>query len=184
MATTSMIPIIDYATPAGKKYLNRLLSLRRKPDETISAKAAEVIIDIREKGDIALFAFTKQFDGVHLTAKTLRITPAEIEKQAARAPAVLQRAIREAAKRIRDFHNRQHRCEFSMRSIEGDLRQIVRPLDRIAVYIPGGHAVYPSSVLMNVIPAQIAGVAEIVAVTPPRGRLDSGIAYRPEALQG
>ena len=177
MALKSMIPIIDYASPSGKKYLEKLLFLRRQSDETIAAKVSKVIADVRNTGDEALFAFTKKFDGVSLTARTLRIAPAEIARQAAKAPAALQRAIREAAKRIRDYHKQQHGCEFTMRSPEGSLRQIVRPLNRIAVYVPGGHAVYPSSVLMNVIPAKVAGVAEIVAVTPPRSVLDPGIAY-------
>jgi histidinol dehydrogenase len=177
MVKKSTIPIIDYTSPSGKKYLERLLSLRRQGDETIAAKVSGVIADVRDTGDKALFAFTKQFDNVSLTAKTLRIAPAEIAVQAAKAPDALQRAIYEAAKRIHDYHKRQHGCEYSMLSAEGDLHQIVRPLNRIAVYVPGGHGVYPSSVLMNVIPAKVAGVAEIVAVTPPRSELDPGIAY-------
>ncbi len=171
------IPLIDYASPAGKAYLEKLLSLRRRRDETVAAKVAQVIAGIREKGDGALFAFTKQFDGVSLTAKTVLIPQSVIERQAAKAPVNLQLAIREAAKRIRRYHREQHGCEFSLATPSATLRQIVRPLNRIAVYIPGGHAVYPSSVLMNVIPAQLAGVAEIVAVTPPRTVLDPGIAY-------
>jgi histidinol dehydrogenase len=177
MSPQRIIPIIDYASPAGKNFLTKLLSLRKRNDESVSAKVAGVIARIRDKGDAALFAYTKEFDGVSLTAKTMRISRAEIEKQAAKAAAPLQSAIREAAKRIRTYHREQHGCEFSLSTPEGNLRQIVRPLGRIAVYIPGGHAVYPSSVLMNVIPAQIAGVAEIVAVTPPRARLDPGIAF-------
>ncbi len=177
MAISTTIPILNYASPAGKKFLNKLLSLRKQNDDTVSAKVTGVIAAVREKGDTALFAYTKEFDGVSLNAKTVRIGRDEIEKRAAKAAAPLQRAIREAAKRIRTYHREQHGCEFSLSTPEGNLRQIARPLARIAVYIPGGHAVYPSSVLMNVIPAQIAGVAEIVAVTPPRATLDPGIAF-------
>ena len=129
MALKSMIPIIDYASPSGKKYLEKLLFLRRQSDETIAAKVSSVIADVRNTGDKALFAFTKKFDGVSLTARTLRIAPAEIARQAAKTPAALQKAIREAAKRIRDYHKQQHGCEFTMRSPEGSLRQIVRPLN-------------------------------------------------------
>ena len=177
MNKKNRIPIIDYSKPSGKRYCEKILSLRRKKDAAISARAAEVLEAVREGGDRALFLFMKKFDGVALSARSVRIGRNEINAQALRASPALKQAIRAAAKRIRAYHRRQGLKAFSMKTAEGTLRQIVRPLQRVAVYIPGGHTVYPSSVLMNVIPAMVAGVPEIVAVTPPRQGLDPGIAY-------
>jgi histidinol dehydrogenase len=171
------IPIIDYAKPSGKKYLEKILSIRQKRDETVGSRVAEIIDAVRKGGDRALFSYTKKFDGVSLTAKNVRISQTEINAQSAKASPVLRKAIQEAAKRIRAYHCRQKPSDFSLKTAEGILRLLVRPLNRVAVYVPGGHTVYPSSVLMNVIPAQVAGVPEIVAVTPPRSRLDPGIAF-------
>jgi histidinol dehydrogenase len=171
------IPVIDYASRAGRKYLQTLLSLRQARDASIAARVAAVIGDIRSRGDAALFTFTKKFDGVTLTAGTVRITQAEIASRARAISPSLAKTMREAAKRIRAFHLKQKPRGFSLRTAEGTLSQIYRPLQRVAVYVPGGHTVYPSSVLMNVIPARIAGVEEVVVVTPPRGKLDPGIAY-------
>ncbi len=177
MNTKVKIPVIDYSKPSGKQYLKKILSIRQKRDETVAVRVAEVLAAIRKDGDKALFSYAKKFDGVTLTDKNVRIDQTEIDAQAKKAPPALQKAIKEAAKRISAYHNRQRTAAFSVKTGEGTLRQLVRPLERVAVYIPGGHTVYPSSVLMNVIPAQIAGVPEIVAVTPPRGGLDPGIAF-------
>ena len=177
MNRSPAIPVLDFTTPEGKKYLRKILSLRQKRDETVSVRAAELLDAVRKDGDKALFAFTKKFDGVTLTAKTVRIGQAEIDALAKRAPRELQTAIREAAKRIRAYHHLQKAAAFSLTTGEGVLRQIVRPLGRVGVYVPGGHAIYPSTVLMNAIPALEAGVPEIVAVTPPRSGLDPALAF-------
>jgi histidinol dehydrogenase len=173
------IPIIDYSKPSGKKYLEKILSIRQKRDETVGSRVAEIIGAVRKNGDKALFSYTEKFDGVSLTAKNVRISQAELEAQSAKASPLLRKAILAAAKRIRTYHSRQKSPpgDFSLKTAEGILRQLVRPLNRVAVYVPGGHTVYPSSVLMNIIPALVAGVPEIVAVTPPRNRLDPGIAF-------
>jgi histidinol dehydrogenase len=171
------ISIIDYSKPAGKRYLKKILSLRQKRDDTGSIRVAAIIKAVRRYGDKALFSYTKKFDGVTLSSRNVRIGHKEIVAQAAKVSPVLRKAIRAAAKRIRAYHRHQGLRTFSVKTAEGTLRQIVRPLQRVAVYIPGGHTVYPSSVLMNVIPAQVAGVPEIVAVTPPRKELDPGVAF-------
>jgi histidinol dehydrogenase len=177
MSNKSTIPVIDFSTLASKTYLSKILSLRQQRDATIAARVSEILDAIRKTGDKALFAYTKKFDGVAVTAKNVRITQSEIARLAKQVPLPLQKAIIEAAKRIRAYHSHQKGTAYSITTAEGTLRQIVRPLNRVAVYIPGGHTVYPSSVLMNVIPAQIAGVAEIVALTPPRNGLDPAIAF-------
>ena len=177
MKNRTDIPVIDYASRAGRKYLRTLLSLRQAQDESVAARVAAVISEIRSRGDAALFAQTERFDRVKLTPRNVRINQTEIASRARQESPVLARTMREAFKRISAFHSKQKPVGFTLTTGEGTLSQIYRPLRRVAVYVPGGHTVYPSSVLMNVIPARIAGVEEIVVVTPPRGRLDPGIAY-------
>jgi histidinol dehydrogenase len=177
MKNRTDIPVIDYASRAGRKYLKNLLSSRVARDKSIGERVESVIADIRKNGDAALFALIKKFDGVALSAKTVRISRQEIDMQAAQVAPSLALAMREAAKRIRAYHEKQKPAGFTLKTGEGTLSQRYRPLQRVAVYVPGGHTVYPSSVLMNVIPARIAGVGEVVVVTPPRGELDPGIAY-------
>jgi histidinol dehydrogenase len=171
------IPVIDYSTPAGKNYLRKIAALRRQHDESIGPRVSAIIGEIRAHGDRALFALTKKYDDVTLSAKNVRVTQREIAAQASKVPPKLATAMREAAKRIRAYHEKQKPAGFSMNTREGTLRQIVRPIERVALYVPGGHTVYPSTVLMNAIPATVAGVREIVAVTPPRSGLDPAIAY-------
>ncbi|MBN2036550.1 MAG: histidinol dehydrogenase [Chitinispirillaceae bacterium] len=171
------VAIIDYTTVRGKRLFERILSNRQKRDAAVAHAVGKIIRAVQRQGDTALFAYTRRFDKMRLSARTVRITQSEIERQARKTPRALQKTMREAAKRIRAFHMRQRPAGFSMKTGEGTLAQLVRPLERVAVYVPGGHTVYPSSVLMNVIPAQVAGVHEIVAVTPPRGALDPGIAF-------
>ena len=118
-----------------------------------------------------------------LEAKTLRLDTQTIRDRARHAPANLKRAIREAARRIAEYHKLQCREEFTLMTAEGKLSQKVVALQRVGVYIPGGYTVYPSSVLMNVIPAQIAKVPEIAAVTPPGRELDPGVAFALDLLQ-
>jgi histidinol dehydrogenase len=137
----------------------------------------KILDDVRNNGDRALFSYTEKFDKVKLTARKMRITEEEISLSAEQIRPELKTSINEAAKRIEAYHRKQLRDGFEFKSNEGTLGQIIRPLTRVGVYIPGGHTIYPSSVLMDIIPAQIAGVKEIVAVTPPREQLDPGVAY-------
>lgn len=132
-------------------------------------EAVRTIVDaVRTEGDAALLRFTEQFDRVKLDAASLRVTQQEIEAAYDKVDAAFLTAIREAAVNIRAFHEKQMRTSWMDLQPDGTmLGQIMRPLKRVGVYVPGGKAAYPSSVLMNVIPAQVAGVPEIVMVTPP-----------------
>ena len=133
-----------------------------------NATVAQIVTDIKEQGDKALLAYTKQLDGVALEAATLRVTAEEINAAYEKVDEDFLVAIREAAVNIRKFHEKQMRNSWIDMEKDGTiLGQIMRPLKRVGVYVPGGKAAYPSSVLMNVIPAQVAGVPEIVMVTPP-----------------
>lgn len=139
-----------------------------------------IIADVRKEGDAALLRYTAKLDRAELTAAELRVTQAEIDAAYEQVDAAFLTAIREAAVNIRSFHEKQKRNSWMDLQPDGTLLgQILRPLKRVGVYVPGGKAAYPSSVLMNVIPAQVAGVPEIVMVTPPstggRDGIDPGI---------
>lgn len=128
----------------------------------------EIVAAIKQEGDAALLRYTERFDGAALTPAQLRVTQEELEDAYSRVEESFVTAIRAAAENIRAFHARQKRNSWMDLQPDGTiLGQIIRPLKRVGVYVPGGKAAYPSSVLMNVIPAQIAGVPEIVMVTPP-----------------
>lgn len=136
------------------------------PEQNKAVK--EIVADIKNEGDAALLRYTERFDGAALTAAQLRVTADELQAAYGRVEESFVTAIRAAAANIRAFHARQKRNSWMDLQPDGTiLGQIIRPLKRVGVYVPGGKAAYPSSVLMNVIPAQIAGVPEIVMVTPP-----------------
>jgi histidinol dehydrogenase len=141
-----------------------------------NASALKIVEDVKAEGDAALLRYTEQFDSVKLSAGQLRVTREEIEAAYGEVDEAFLTAIREAAVNIRNFHEKQKRNSWMDLSPDGTmLGQIMRPLKRVGVYVPGGKAAYPSSVLMNVIPAQVAGVPEIVMVTPPATGGKAGI---------
>lgn len=134
----------------------------REQQETVRAILAEV----RERGDAALREYTERFDRVKL--QEFRVTEAEFAEAHEQVTAEVKAALAEAAENIRDFHKRQVRQSWFTTKESGTmLGQLIRPLKRAGLYVPGGTAAYPSSVLMNAIPAKIAGVPEVVIVTPP-----------------
>lgn len=136
----------------------------------------QVVRAIRAEGDAALFRYTAAFDRYELTADTVRVSDEEIQAAYDEVEPDFVKAIRQAAANIRAFHEKQKRNSWMELQPDGTLLgQIVRPLKRVGVYVPGGTASYPSSVLMNVIPAQVAGVPEIVMVTPPATSGRAGI---------
>jgi histidinol dehydrogenase len=124
----------------------------------------QIISEVRERGDAALFDYTEKFDGVKLTS--LEVSKKQITGAYGEVDKELVSALRLAAKRIRSFHQKQKRSIW--RNIKPDSGQLIRPLERIGVYAPGGTASYPSTVLMTAIPARVAGVKEIILVTPPK----------------
>lgn len=144
------------------------------PEQNESVK--QIVATIKKEGDAALLRYTEQFDRTVLNAPELRVTPEELQAAYSRVEDSFVTAIRAAAVNIRAFHARQKRSSWMDLQPDGTiLGQIIRPLKRVGVYVPGGTAAYPSSVLMNVIPAQIAGVPEIVMVTPPATGGKAGI---------
>jgi histidinol dehydrogenase len=142
------------------------------PPEVVAGVAA-IVDDVRRQGDSALLELTKRFDGVELAVAEIRVS--EAEWAAAAVPADLGAALAEAARRIEAFHRHQLPRSWWVRDEHGSLLgQQVTPLDRVGCYVPGGTAAYPSTVLMNMIPARVAGVRELAIVSPPGpgGRLD------------
>ncbi|WP_332695361.1 histidinol dehydrogenase [Halalkalibacter lacteus] len=144
------------------------VSIKRDIDTGTDKQRAAVemiIAQVREQGDQALFDLTKKFDGADLSS--LRVTEAELEGAYADINDTLIEALREAITNIRDFHERQKRQSWLTTKEDGTiLGQKVTALDSVGVYVPGGKASYPSSIMMNVIPAQVAGVERIVMVSP------------------
>jgi histidinol dehydrogenase len=140
----------------------------------IEEKVRTILHEVREKGDKALFAYTRQFDS--LRAVRLNISSQEISRFAAKADPRVVKALRLSARRIRVFHEKQNEKSWSFSRQGIELGQIIRPLERVGVYIPGGKASYPSTVLMNVIPAQVAGVREIALCVPtPKGEINPNV---------
>ena len=146
-------------------------ALERPPgsvDPDISRRVAEIVAAVRDKGDVALLDFTQRFDGVTLTAPELAVRPEEYAAAERAVGEVTLRSLRYAKARIERFHRECAPRSWRMKDDNGShLGQEVRPLDRVAVYVPGGRAAYPSTVLMTVVPAVVAGVREIVLVSPP-----------------
>ena len=145
-------------------------------DPDAVARVAAIVDEVRRRGDAALLDFTKRFDGVELRPEELRVS--EDEWAAATVAPRLQTALAEAARRIEAFHRHQLPRSWWVRDEHGSLLgQQVTPLDRVGCYVPGGTAAYPSTVLMNLIPARVAGVGELVVVSPPgeNGRVPAAV---------
>ena len=166
---------LDTAAPEFEARFQQLLHWSAEADEAIESRVAGILADVRRRGDAAVLEYTARFDGLHADSVTsLALTAAEM-RQAFEAISPAQRdALQAAAARVRSYHQRQlQACGLSWQYRDEDgtlLGQKVTPLDRVGIYVPGGKAAYPSSVLMNAIPAQVAGVAEIIMVVPtPRG---------------
>lgn len=151
---------------------NNLLEdlLKRSPNSysEYESRVQEILDNVREKKDEAVFAYTRQFDKAEITAETLRVTEEEIREAYDMVGDELLGIIRKSLANIRSYHEKQMQYSwFDSRTDGTILGQKVTPLHRVGVYVPGGKAAYPSSVLMNIVPAKVAGVDEIVMVTPP-----------------
>ncbi|HVI72338.1 MAG TPA: histidinol dehydrogenase [Pyrinomonadaceae bacterium] len=138
-------------------------------DAELMKVVTSIVDDVRARGDQALIEYTARFDKVDLKPSELRITQNELHRYAAGADERVVRALREAIRNVRVFHERQVEESWTIAPADGiRLGQRITPLERVGLYIPGGTAAYPSSVVMNVVPAQVAGVERIVVTTPPR----------------
>lgn len=144
--------------------------LKRSPNSygKFEASVAAILADVKEKKDEALFEYTKKFDGADIDASNIVVTKEEIDEAYSLVDEELVEVIRKALVNIRDYHSKQKQYSWFDSTPNGTiLGQKVTPLARVGVYVPGGKAAYPSSVLMNIIPAKVAGVSEIIMTTPP-----------------
>ena len=144
--------------------------LKRSPNNygKFESTVAQILDKVKNEGDAALFAYTKEFDKADVTKETIRVTDAEIEEAYAQIDPALLGVIRKALVNIRKYHEKQIQNSWFTSETNGTmLGQKVTPLNRVGVYVPGGKAVYPSSVLMNIVPAKVAGVPHIVMTTTP-----------------
>jgi histidinol dehydrogenase len=176
------VPIVMLSSPSGKRLLGKIRAAAGVRNAEALGRVEKILSEVRRKGDVALFDYTEQFDMVRISKKTIRIDKDYIRVKARQAPPAFRKSCAEAARHIRAFHERQKGASFSITTREGRLSQLVKPLGRVGVYVPGGYALYPSTVLMNVIPAQIAGVPQIAVATPPRGELNPAIAFALDML--
>ncbi|MBR0303846.1 MAG: histidinol dehydrogenase, partial [Clostridia bacterium] len=156
-----MIKIMKWGEVAPDEIFSRF-----DPVADVSDTVAAIIADVRERGDEALFDYTARFDGASLSS--LAVTSEEIDEALASVEPEFLRILREAAENIRKFHSAQKRNSFVINDADGVVMgQKVMPIERVGLYVPGGTASYPSTVLMDAIPAKIAGCPLVEMVTPP-----------------
>jgi histidinol dehydrogenase len=161
------IRVVRTAQPGFKALMARIMRRRGNRQGEIEKRVEEIVDAVRRRGDRALIRYSWLFDKVRLTAGAMEVTRAEINRAVARVPRNDLETLRLAARRITAFHHRQLHKSWQYRDPLGMLLgQRVAPLERVGVYVPGGKASYPSTVLMNAIPAKVAGVREIVMTSP------------------
>ena len=159
---------VRYGSAEWRRYLAGLPRSSR-PRPAIERAVAGVLRAVRREGDRALVRYTGRFDGVRVSTASLHAPARWVRAQADRADGPVVDALREMARRVESFHRRQLDRGFRvLLGADGVLEEVVRPLDSVGLYVPGGAGAYPSSVLMNAIPARVAAVPRIVVVTPPR----------------
>lgn len=168
--------IIELTEETQKDILERLLKRSPSSYGGFEERVNEIIQNVKENGDAAVFSYTEQFDKARITAGTVRVTKEELDEAYADIDGELLGVIRRSLQNIRSYHEKQKRYSWFDSTENGTiLGQKVTPLSSVGVYVPGGKAVYPSSVLMNIVPAKVAGVPRIVMTTPPGadGRIPS-----------
>ncbi|OKR73545.1 histidinol dehydrogenase [Pseudomonas aeruginosa] len=166
---------LNAADPDFGRHLDHLLSWESVSDDSVNQRVLDIIAAVRSRGDAAVVEFTQRFDGLQAASMADLILPRERLELALTCITVAQReALEVAAERVRSYHEKQKQGSWRYTEADGTvLGQQVTPLDRAGLYVPGGKASYPSSVLMNAIPAKVAGVSEVVMVVPtPRGEIN------------
>ena len=172
-----MLTRLDATTPEFHAQLRAALSDREASSADVAPIVSGIIADVRARGDAALVDYTAKFDGITLTPNTLRITASEIEQAHKDCPAEVVTALEIAAKRLRDFHEKQIPRDILYTDDVGmTLGMRWSAIPDVGIYVPGGRASYPSSVLHNAIPARVAGVSRIVMVVPtPKGDINPAV---------
>lgn len=166
--------------------LKTLLAFESEQDDNIERTVADILRDVKTRGDAAVLDYTNRFDRLNVTSLTaLELPHSELQAALSALPAEPRAALEAAAQRIRTFHEKQKGEGWRYTEADGtELGQMVTPLDRVGLYVPGGKAAYPSSVLMNAIPAKVAGVGELVMVVPTPGGEKNQLVLAAAALAG
>ncbi|AEA82919.1 histidinol dehydrogenase [Stutzerimonas stutzeri] len=175
MTAPSAIRRLNAADADFARHLDHLLSWESVSDDGVNERVLEIIKAVRERGDAAVVELTQRFDALEVASMADLILPrARLEQALERITPAQREALEIAAERVRSYHERQKQDSWTYTEADGTvLGQKVTPLDRAGLYVPGGKASYPSSVLMNAIPAKVAGVPEVVMVVPtPRGEVN------------
>lgn len=182
----SSIQRLDSADPGFRSDLRRLLAYDASQDESIDRATADILEHVRTEGDTALLNYTRRFDRLEAeSVAALEIDRSEWLAALDALPREQRAALEAAAERIRRYHEHQVAQSWSYTEADGTvLGQKITPLDRVGLYVPGGKAAYPSSVLMNAIPAKVAGVPDVVMVTPTPGGVRNPIVLAAAAIGG
>jgi histidinol dehydrogenase len=174
-----MLRILYTGDHTSDNVISQLID-RVSDERAVEPRVREIIETVREKGDEALLAFTMEFDGVSLLPNGLKVTEQEIEAAAEAVNRTAKTAIKAAKSRIEAFHQREVQESWQVKDKDGTMfGQRVRALETVGIYVPGGEAPYPSTVLMNAVPAELAGVPRLIMVTPPGkdGRVHSAVIF-------
>lgn len=182
---------LDSSAPDFKKTLDALLAFEAQTDDAIETAVAQILRDVKARGDAAVLEYTNRFDripdGGATSMAAFDVGQAELDQALASLPQAQRAALQTAAERVRVFHERQKDASTGFTFTEPDgtlLGQRVTPLDRVGIYVPGGKAAYPSSVLMNAIPAHVAGVKEIIMVVPTPDGVKNQMVLAAAAIAG
>ena len=177
---------LDARDPAFDASLRILLAFDAAQDEAIEAATARILHEVRTEGDAAVLRYSRQFDHVQAeSVAALEIPRREWQAALASLPAAQRNALEAAADRVNTYHTHQRQDSWSYTEADGTrLGQQITPLDRVGLYVPGGKAAYPSSVLMNAIPAKVAGVGEVIMVTPTPGGQHNPLVLAAAAISG
>jgi histidinol dehydrogenase len=166
--------------------LSELLAFDTAQDPAIDAAVAAILADVKKRGDAAVLEYTQRYDRVTAASVAqLEVAPADMQRALNGLPTAQRDALQAAAERVRAYHDHQRAQSWTYRDADGnELGQQITPIDRVGIYVPGGKAAYPSSVLMNALPAKVAGVAEIVMVVPTPGDERNNLVLAAAALCG
>ena len=177
---------LDSAQPDFEARLKQLLQFDDAADTAIEHTVAGILDDVKQRGDAAVLEYTERFDRLQADSlAALELTPRDLETALGSLPAETRTALETAAERIRRYHDRQTQTSWSYTEADGTvLGQKITPLDRVGLYVPGGKAAYPSSVLMNAIPAKVAGVGELIMVVPTPGGERNPLVLAAAAIAG
>ena len=182
----SVINRLNSSEQGFAEQLAQLLAYDETQDSQIESAVSEILTNVRQHGDAAVVEYSRKFDGVSAESMAqLEVSKEACEAALASLPAEQRDALTKAAERIRAYHERQKSAGWTYEEEDGTVLGVkVTPMDRVGLYVPGGKAAYPSSVLMNAIPAKVAGVKEIVMVTPTPGGEQNPIVLAAAAVAG